>query len=121
MEGQTIPTFSFTIVTTNSNQAISFLHDRMPVILTGKEELNAWLNVDKYDWNMVKHLMRPFEGELECYRVPKEVGKAGNNSSDFIKVCCGLTIARIPTQRQHYITLCQTSSKAQSRRPTGKS
>jgi hypothetical protein len=43
----------------------------MPVILNpGSEELQA--------------VLKPYEGELDCYQVPREVGKVGNNSPDFV-------------------------------------
>lgn len=29
-------------------------------------------------------MLKPFDGDLECYQVSKEVGKVGNNSPDFI-------------------------------------
>ena len=78
--------YTYTIITTDSNPALTFLHDRMPVILEpGSEAMKTWLDPNRTTWsNQLQSLLRPYEGELECYPVSKEVGKVGNNSPDFI-------------------------------------
>jgi SOS response associated peptidase (SRAP) len=79
-------TYTFTIITTDSNKQLNFLHDRMPVILEpGSEALRTWLDPNRYEWtNELQSLLKPFGGELECYPVNKDVGKVGNNSPSFI-------------------------------------
>jgi len=77
--------YSFTIITTASNPQLSFLHDRMPVILSTPEDIQTWLDPKTRTWNsQLQRLMRPFESELTVYPVAKEVGKVGNNSPDFV-------------------------------------
>lgn len=78
--------YTYTIITTNANKQLKFLHDRMPVILdAGSEAMRIWLDPDRNKWSKeLQTLLKPFEGELECYQVNKEVGKVGNNSPDFI-------------------------------------
>lgn len=58
----------------------------MPVILNnGSEEMFTWLDSNRSEWNKeLQSLLKPYEGELECYPVTKEVGKVGNNSPSFI-------------------------------------
>jgi len=58
----------------------------MPVILDpGSEAMNTWLDPTRNTWSKeLQSILRPYEGELECYPVPKEVGKVGNNSPNFI-------------------------------------
>lgn len=58
----------------------------MPVILDpGTEAMKTWLDPDQTTWSKdLQSILKPYEGELECYPVPKEVGKVGNNSPDFI-------------------------------------
>lgn len=58
----------------------------MPVILDpGTEAMNTWLEPSRTSWSKdLQAILKPYEGELECYPVPKEVGKVGNNSPDFI-------------------------------------
>jgi hypothetical protein len=58
----------------------------MPVILNaGSEAMKTWLDPGRKTWSKdLQSLLKPYEGELECYQVPKEVGKVGNNSPDFI-------------------------------------
>lgn len=47
--------------------------------------MNKWLDPSKKTWSKeLQSLLKPYEGELECYPVPKEVGKVGNNSPNFI-------------------------------------
>ncbi|KZF18930.1 DUF159-domain-containing protein [Xylona heveae TC161] len=78
--------YSYTIITTDSNSQLKFLHDRMPVILdNGSEALRTWLDPKRSTWSKeLQSLLRPYDGKLECYAVPKEVGKVGNNSPSFV-------------------------------------
>jgi putative SOS response-associated peptidase YedK len=78
--------YTYTIVTTDSNAQLKFLHDRMPVIFdAGSEDLYKWLDPSRYEWSReLQGLLKPFKGELEIYPVSKEVGKVGNNSPSFI-------------------------------------
>ncbi|RYP77155.1 hypothetical protein DL770_007105 [Monosporascus sp. CRB-9-2] len=78
--------YTYTIITTESNKQLSFLHDRMPVILeNGSDALRTWLDPGRHEWSAeLQALLRPFEGELDVYPVSKEVGKVGNNSPSFI-------------------------------------
>ncbi|KAJ7619420.1 hypothetical protein FB45DRAFT_930745 [Roridomyces roridus] len=78
--------WTFTIVTTAANSEMSWLHDRQPVILSTSESLNTWLDTSSQKWNqdLVK-LVAPTKIPLECYQVPKEVGKVGTESPTFIE------------------------------------
>ncbi|KAK0708415.1 hypothetical protein B0H67DRAFT_494552 [Lasiosphaeris hirsuta] len=85
-EGEEGARYTYTIITTDSNKQLRFLHDRMPVILEpGSEAIKTWLDPGRYEWSgELQGLLRPFDGELEVYPVSKEVGKVGNNSPSFI-------------------------------------
>ncbi|KAL5359501.1 hypothetical protein BJX96DRAFT_174405 [Aspergillus floccosus] len=85
-EGSEDMLYTYTIITTSSNQYLQFLHDRMPVILEpNSDQMKTWLDPTRTTWSKdLQSLLKPYEGELECYPVPKEVGKVGNNSPDFI-------------------------------------
>lgn len=78
--------YTYTVITTSSNPYLNFLHDRMPVILDPRsEEMSTWLDPSRTKWSKdLQSILKPYEGELECYPVSKEVGKVGNNSPDFI-------------------------------------
>jgi hypothetical protein len=78
--------YTYTIITTSSNSQLRFLHDRMPVILEpGSEAMATWLDPKRTTWTKeLQSLLKPYEGELECYPVSKDVGKVGNNSPNFI-------------------------------------
>ncbi|PMD45195.1 DUF159-domain-containing protein [Hyaloscypha variabilis F] len=85
-EGSNEKHYTYTIITTDSNKQLKFLHDRMPVILeNGSEELRTWLDPNRSTWSKeLQSLLKPFQGELEVYPVSKDVGKVGNNSPNFI-------------------------------------
>jgi len=85
-EGSNEKHYTYTIITTDSNKQLKFLHDRMPVLFeNGSEELRTWLDPKRSTWSKeLQRLLNPFQGELEVYPVSKEVGKVGNNSSNFI-------------------------------------
>lgn len=78
--------YTYTIITTDSNKQLSFLHDRMPVILeNGSDQIRNWLDPGQSEWSKeLQSLLKPYGGELDCYPVSKEVGKVGNNSPTFI-------------------------------------
>ena len=78
--------YTYTVITTDSNKQLKFLHDRMPVILeNGSEELRTWLDPKRSTWSKeLQSLLQPFQGDLEVYPVSKDVGKVGNNSPNFI-------------------------------------
>ncbi|RDA95643.1 hypothetical protein CP533_1197 [Ophiocordyceps camponoti-saundersi (nom. inval.)] len=84
--GSNEKTYSYTIITTDSNPQLRFLHDRMPVILDpGSEEVRTWLDPARHEWSReLQSLLRPFDGDLDVYPVSKEVGKVGNDSPSFI-------------------------------------
>jgi putative SOS response-associated peptidase YedK len=84
--GSTEKNYTYTIVTTDANKQMSFLHDRMPVIFNmGSEAIRMWLDPHRFEWtNELQQLLKPFKEELEIYPVSKDVGKVGNNSRLFI-------------------------------------
>ncbi|EMC92375.1 hypothetical protein BAUCODRAFT_78256 [Baudoinia panamericana UAMH 10762] len=85
-EGRGEGLYTYTIVTTDPNKQLQFLHDRMPVILEpGSAEMKLWLDPTKVEWDRsLQRMLKPFEGELEVYPVDKAVGKVGNNSKGFV-------------------------------------
>ncbi|KAL2826125.1 hypothetical protein BDW59DRAFT_67856 [Aspergillus cavernicola] len=78
--------YTYTIITTSARPSLSWLHDRMPVILDpGSEAWKIWLDPSRTSWSKeLQGVLKSYEGDLECYQVPKEVGKVGNNSPDFL-------------------------------------
>ncbi|KAL0952319.1 hypothetical protein HGRIS_006602 [Hohenbuehelia grisea] len=88
-EGETEPLWTFTIVTTAANHEFRWLHDRQPVILSTKEAFDAWLDTSSQSWTPeLTRITEPFHDSaspLECYQVPKEVGKVGTESPSFIE------------------------------------
>ncbi|KAJ7041253.1 hypothetical protein C8F04DRAFT_1080768 [Mycena alexandri] len=86
LQGESETLWTFTIVTTAAAPEFSWLHDRQPVILSTPEALTAWLDTSSLKWNpdLAPILASP-TCPLECYQVPKEVGKVGTESSTFIE------------------------------------
>ena len=60
--------YSYTIITTSSAKSVSFLHDRMPVILEpDSKEFRKWLDPNE-GWSMeLANMLKPYEGELLWY------------------------------------------------------
>jgi hypothetical protein len=78
--------FTYSIITTDSNKQLNFLHDRMPVILeNGSDAIRTWLDPTRTEWSIdLQSLLQPYDGELDIYPVSKDVGKVGNNSPSFL-------------------------------------
>jgi len=85
-EGREDRLWTYTIITTDPNKQLGFLHDRMPVILdNGSDDIKTWLDTGRTEWTQeLQSLLKPYSGELEIYPVNQAVGKVGNNSPDFI-------------------------------------
>lgn len=67
---------TFTIVTTEPNDVVGELHDRMAVVLD-PEELSTWLHGVDEDR---QSLLSPYDGEMGAYRVPSAVNDPSNDS-----------------------------------------
>lgn len=79
-DGSYIP--SLAVITTEANSAMSSLHHRMPVLLSGDERL-AWLDhkaIDALDY--VPYLKPAPDEAIALYPVSKFVNKVGNNSEE---------------------------------------
>ena len=73
-----------TILTTEPNDLMSTIHDRMPVILKQKDE-QSWLNPKVKTIDELKPFLIPLEnGLLEAYEVSDKVNSPKNNASDLI-------------------------------------
>jgi putative SOS response-associated peptidase YedK len=78
-EGKELRTF--TIITTDANEALQPIHNRMPVILKVKDE-EAWLD-PKAASNHLTALLAPYPAEeMETYEVSKLINNAAFNSPD---------------------------------------
>ena len=73
-----------TIITTDANQLLVPVHNRMPVIIR-KEDEDLWL--DPPDTSSDLHLLlKPYEpDDMECYSVSRLVNSPANNSPECIK------------------------------------
>jgi putative SOS response-associated peptidase YedK len=79
------PLESFTIVTTSSNDTMSDLHDRMPVILD-EEDVEAWLDSDLNEFEPLEHLLRPAPDDaIRVHPVSRAVNNARHNGPDLIE------------------------------------
>lgn len=81
-EGETVR--SCTIITTEANDLLRPIHERMPVILP-KELEEFWLDGDVTDSAALTNVLSPYNEELmEAYQVSPLVNKATNNGADLI-------------------------------------
>jgi len=79
-DGSFIP--SLAIITTDANDAMTSIHNRMPVLLFGGDRL-AWLDHRQSDPLDFVPLLKPApEGELALRPVSKFVNRVGNNSEE---------------------------------------
>jgi len=73
-----------TILTTEPNDLMSTIHDRMPVILKKQDE-HKWLNPAVKNGDDLKRYMVPLEdGLLEAYEVSEKVNSPKNNDPELI-------------------------------------
>ena len=64
---------SCTIITTESNELVAHIHDRMPVIVPDNE-IGRWLDPNYQDVEALKEILRPYPSEeMEMYPVSRRV------------------------------------------------
>lgn len=82
-EGKEHPTF--TIITTEPNELMTPIHNRMPVILP-EQHIEQWLDRTYKDIDQLKKLLAPFPAkELKAYRVSSLVSNPRNDAAECLK------------------------------------
>lgn len=82
-DGQKVHTC--TIITTQPNEVVKDIHDRMPVILRQEDE-GVWLDREKYDADLLQSLLVPYDAtQMRAYPVSAMVGSPKNDVPDCIK------------------------------------
>lgn len=70
---------SCTVITTQPNELVKDVHDRMPVILK-KEHVQKWIDQDVQDQAVLNAMLTPFDARLmEAYEVSSVVNSPRNN------------------------------------------
>lgn len=76
---------SFTIITTETNQKLEPIHDRMPAILL-QEEFDHWLNPENRDFNVLEDLLHPYPDDgISYHEVSAEVNNSKNQGPGLIE------------------------------------
>ena len=76
---------SCTIITTDANELVGDIHNRMPVILT-PEDYSLWLDPDFKEREALTSLLRPYPNDaMEAYPVSRRVNSPSNNAPDCIE------------------------------------
>jgi putative SOS response-associated peptidase YedK len=74
---------TFTVITTDPNEVVQPMHDRMPVILPAKD-YDRWLKADPERPPI--DLLRPFDaGKMVAWKVDQKVGNVRNDSPELIE------------------------------------
>ncbi len=75
---------TFAIITTEPNEKIKNIHNRMPVILK-KEDEDIWLDNNLKDLNELKKFIKPYpDEEIDFYKVSLLVNNPGNKFKELI-------------------------------------
>ena len=78
------PIESYTVITTDANELMRNVHDRMPAILQ-ESDYDAWLDPKGADPVRLKGLLKPFPAEeMRAYPVSARVSNANNNGPELI-------------------------------------
>jgi putative SOS response-associated peptidase YedK len=82
-EGEEITTS--TIITTDANELVRPIHDRMPVI-TSPDRYDLWLDPSVHEKNLLMSVLRPVASEeMEMYRVTPKVNSFKFNNPENVK------------------------------------
>lgn len=84
-EGEGGPIESFTIITTDTNDLVRPVHDRMPVILA-PADYDAWLDPANPDYRGLRALLRPYPaGDMDMVPVSRYVNKPQNKGPECVE------------------------------------
>jgi putative SOS response-associated peptidase YedK len=73
-----------TILTTDANELMDPIHNRMPVILE-PEDYDTWLDPSRYNPGKLQAMLHPYWSDaMACYAVSTEVNKPQNDRPDCI-------------------------------------
>jgi putative SOS response-associated peptidase YedK len=76
---------TFTIITTNSNNTLKPIHNRMPVILEQEFE-EDWLDVKTHDFDSLKQMLKPYpDDNMITYAVSYDVNNPSNDNPELIR------------------------------------
>lgn len=75
------PVETFTIVTTDANEQVARIHDRMPVILP-MDAVDTWLTAPPDE---ARQLLKPWEGELDLRAVGRYVSNVNNEGPECLR------------------------------------
>lgn len=79
------PIESFTIITTQPNDRMSAIHDRMPVILD-RTDYATWLDPSEDNMDRLQSLLCPYASErMTAYKVSTQVNKPANDSAECVQ------------------------------------
>jgi putative SOS response-associated peptidase YedK len=74
-----------TIITTEANELMKPIHERMPVIIPGEHQ-DEWLDPAIENQDQLLDMLRPYRAEeMEAYPVSKRVNSPRNNSPECVK------------------------------------
>ena len=76
---------TFTIVTTEPNELMHPIHNRMPVVLRREDE-EQWLDVSRARFEKARSVLKPYPtDEMDAYDVSTLVNKPENDSAECIQ------------------------------------
>ena len=79
------PIRTCTIVTTEPNELVKPIHNRMPVIIK-PDDRDKWLDPDEQDPERLKPLLTPYSSdELDAWEVSRTVNSPSNNNPNLIQ------------------------------------
>jgi putative SOS response-associated peptidase YedK len=82
---------TFTILTTEANDLIRPVHDRMPVILLPENE-SLWLDPNQHDPQALAHLVQPYPDRLmEAYEVSPAINSPAHEGPELIAPVVGIS------------------------------
>lgn len=84
------PLCTFTVITTEPNETVAPIHNRMPVILT-PEGVETWLDHSAFQPNRLQGLLQPYASEdMQGYRVSTLVNSPSNDLPECVTTLEGL-------------------------------
>jgi len=101
---------TYTIITTEPNELMKPIHNRMPVIMPEKAE-DLWLDPKIDNIPTLRSLLRPYpEGEMEVYEVSTLVNSPKNNTPE-----CIAPVGSVPKAQNEIFSLDTPASRRASR------
>ncbi len=83
-QGDQEEVYSCTIITTDANETVKPIHNRMPAVIE-PDDYDIWLDPENHETHDLQDLLKPHDGDFKLYPVSTRVNRPANDDAECIE------------------------------------